>query len=145
MLRTYSVVRDSSVSYEPGEVIDGPHAAARIIRRVFDTLDADREHFVVFACDVRMRVVGYKVVGQGTASACIVHPREVFHAAITLGAHSLILAHNHPSGDPSPSREDLALHERMTEAGTLLGFPVLDGLVLGDERTWSMAERGTLR
>ena len=80
----------------------------------------------------------------GTLNASLVHPREVFKAAMRYTAHAIILAHNHPSGDPTPSREDLALTIRLKEAGTLLGISVLDHLVIGNGVYVSLQERGLM-
>lgn len=83
---------------------------------------------------------------MGSLDASVVHPREVFKAAIVANAAALICAHNHPSGDPEPSREDRAITERLRQAGTLLGIPVLDHIVLGDGTThyFSFADAGLL-
>jgi DNA repair protein RadC len=93
--------------------------------------DADVEQFAVIALDARSRVIGSKVIARGTATACLVHPREVFRAAIVLKAVQILLVHNHPSGDPSPSEEDLVMTERLIEAGRILGIPVVDHIILG--------------
>ena len=80
-------------------VLEGPADAARILLDVLEELDQDREHFMVLALNARGRVIGYKVIATGTANACLVHPREVFRTAIALGAVTVIVAHNHPSGE----------------------------------------------
>ena len=81
---------------------------------------------------------------MGLLNASLVHPREVFAPAITGAAASIIVAHNHPSGDPEPSAEDLAVTAQLMEAGCLLGIPVRDHVILGDSGYVSLAERGTL-
>jgi DNA repair protein RadC len=100
------------------------------------------EYFVVFDLDVRHRVIARRVVSIGTLSGVEVHPREVFKDAIANSAAAIILAHNHPSGDPTPSREDLALTARLREAGELLGIKVLDHVVLAAAGFISLADRG---
>jgi len=94
---------------------------------------ADREHFVVLLLGTKNQVLGVNTVSIGTLNASLVHPREVFKPAICLNAHSIILAHNHPSGDPTPSKEDLAITERLKEAGDLLNIKVLDHVIIGDD------------
>ncbi len=88
------------------------------------------ECFWVIAVDARSRPLGTYQVAQGTLTACLVHPREVFHPAIRARAASLVLVHNHPSGDARPSAEDLRLTRRLEDAGELLGIPVLDHVIL---------------
>ena len=104
--------------------------------------DERREHFVVLLLDTRNGVMRHKTVSVGDLSSSIVHPREVFTEAIRHGAASLIVAHNHPSGDPVPSPEDAAVTRRLAEAGELLGIELLDHIVLGDGRFVSLKERG---
>ena len=81
---------------------------------------------------------------MGSLSASVVHPREVFQAAIRFAAASMILFHNHPSRDPSPSREDIAVTQRLVKAGRIMDIPVLDHIILGENRFLSLKERGML-
>ncbi|MCW5892183.1 MAG: DNA repair protein RadC [bacterium] len=100
----------------------------------------EREVFVVLLVDGRNRIQGEVCVSAGTLTAALVHPREVFAPALRAQAAALVLVHNHPSGDPTPSAEDLALTERLRRAGELLGVRVLDHVVLGQGRYVSLAE-----
>jgi DNA repair protein RadC len=102
------------------------------------------ETFGLLALDVRRRLKHEAVVSVGCLTSSLVHPREVFREAVTARAAALVLFHNHPSGDPEPSGEDLALTRRLVSAGTLLGIEVLDHLVLGAGRYVSLKERGAL-
>ena len=102
------------------------------------------EVFGLLALDVRHRLLREGVVSVGCLTASLVHPREVFVAAISCRAAALVLFHNHPSGDPEPSAEDLALTRRLAAAGSLMGIEVLDHLVLGAGRWVSLKERGVL-
>jgi len=102
------------------------------------------ERFGVLALDVRRRLIREQVVSVGCLTASLVHPREVFAVAISCRAAALVLFHNHPSGDPEPSHEDMALTRRLSAAGSLLGIEVLDHLVLGAGRYVSLKERGVL-
>ena len=92
----------------------------------------DQEQFVVACLDTKNRVQSVVVITIGTLDASLVHPREVFKPAILEGSSSIILSHNHPSGDSTPSREDHTVTERLTEAGKLLGIEVLDHIIYGD-------------
>ncbi len=102
----------------------------------------DREQFVVLLLDGRNRVQGEVRVSEGTLTAALVHPREVFAPAIRAAAAAIILVHNHPSGDPTPSPEDAAITERLRQAGELIGIRVLDHIIIGQARYTSMAEDG---
>jgi len=119
-------------------------AATAALRAMYADLDADQEHFSILALDNKARAVGFKSIFTGTANASLVHPREVFRAAIMLGACSIILAHNHPSGDPDPSDEDTQMTKRFVEAGRLLGIPVTDHIILGDGQAFSFKTSGMI-
>ena len=102
--------------------------------------DRRREHFVVLFLNARNQVIKKEEVAIGTLNASLVHPREVFYGAIDSCAAGVILAHNHPSRDVTPSREDIELTRRMVEAGEIIGIEVLDHIVLGKDRFLSMKE-----
>lgn len=103
-----------------------------------------KEHFVSVLLNTRHLPMSVEVVSVGSLSASLVHPREVFRPAITAGAASLILAHNHPSGDTTPSEEDLGITQRLRRVGELVGIEVLDHLILGAGTPFSMREAGLL-
>jgi DNA repair protein RadC len=103
-----------------------------------------QEVFVVLLVDVKNAIFATEFVTKGTLDASLVHPRDVFRRAIRESAAALVLAHNHPSGDPEPSAEDIALTRRLADAGELLGIPVLDHVVIGTDRYVSLAERGVV-
>jgi DNA repair protein RadC len=92
--------------------------------------------------DIKNKVIGINTVSIGNLNSSIVHPREVFKPAILSNAASILLAHNHPSGDPEPSREDVAITTRLVEAGKILGIDVIDHLILGDGCYHSLKEAG---
>lgn len=100
------------------------------------------EHFVCLFMDTKNTVIGQKTLSIGSLNASIVHPREVFRAAIQRSSASILCAHNHPSGDPTPSPEDIRLTKRLAEAGELVGIELLDHLVIGDSRFVSLKELG---
>ena len=102
------------------------------------------EQFGVVMLDTKHRVIRATVLSVGTVDASLVHPREVFRAAAVGGATALVLFHNHPSGDPTPSLDDVELTERMVQAGTLMGIEVLDHVVLGDVKYFSFKEGGRI-
>ena len=102
------------------------------------------EQFGIVMLDTKHRVVRATVLSVGTLDASLVHPREVFRAATAGGAAAVVLFHNHPSGDPTPSVDDVALTERMVHAGAIMGIEVLDHVVLADVRYFSFKESGRL-
>jgi hypothetical protein len=117
------------VQAPPGpEVVDGPDA---VLRYAGPRLALEpQEGFWVLCLDARGRPLAMSQVSQGTLTACLVHPREVFAPALRCRAHSVVLLHNHPSGDPEPSVEDVALTARLVDAGQILGIPVVDHVVV---------------
>lgn len=94
------------------------------------TRELDREHFYALYLDVRGILIGFEVVSIGGMAGVEVHPREVFRGAMLAGAYAIVVAHNHPSGDPEPSPEDYALTRRLKEAGDIVGIPVFDHIVV---------------
>jgi DNA repair protein RadC len=102
----------------------------------------EREVFFVLLLDGRNRLLGELRISEGTLTAALVHPREVFAPAIRLSAAAIVLVHNHPSGDPTPSAEDAALTDRLRRAGDVIGIRVVDHVVVGQGRFVSMSETG---
>ena len=102
------------------------------------------EVFLALAMNTKNHVIAILPVSQGSLNASIVHPRELFQRAILSNGASLILAHNHPSGDSSPSPEDIALTRRLVEAGQLLDIPILDHIILGYGNFYSFKEHGLI-
>lgn len=107
--------------------------------------DAYKEEFYIILLDTKNRIVGTKTVSVGTINQAIVHPREVFRPAIMKNANSMILSHNHPSGDPTPSKEDLLITERLVKVGEYIGIKILDHIIVGDLRYISLKEKGIIR
>ena len=124
------------------QVVHGPEDVARYAMPRFRF--EQREHFAVMLLNTKNLIIGMPEVSVGSLSASVVHPREVFRAAIDFAAASMILLHNHPSGDPTPSREDIAVTERLVKAGKVMDIPVLDHVVLGCERFTSLKEKGLI-
>ena len=107
--------------------------------------DKKKECFHILLMDSKNRVIKEVKVSEGTLTSSLVHPREVFISAVKEAAASLILVHNHPSGDPTPSREDEKITHRLVEGGKLLGLRVLDHIIVGQGRYFSFADQGRLR
>ena len=124
--RLEEVVSEQVIEY--GKV-NSPDLAAQLFRD-FGLGDSPVEIFVVALLDARHTVTSIHEVSKGILSSSLVHPREVFSPAIQLRAAAVIIAHNHPSGDTSPSQEDINVTKRLKEAGLLLGIPLLDHLII---------------
>lgn len=121
-------------------------AGPQDIHRYFHPRLRDRRHETFFALllDSRHRILKEVVVSQGTLTASLVHPREVFRAAVREAAAAIVLVHNHPSGDPSPSAEDRAVTRRLVRAGALMGIRVIDHVVVAEKGYFSFSESGDL-
>jgi DNA repair protein RadC len=104
----------------------------------------DREHFRAVLLNTKNRILGVRTISIGSLNASIVHAREVFKAAVAESAQAIVLVHNHPSGLPEPSTEDIVVTERLAEAGRILGIEVLDHIVLGSQGFVSLKEMGHL-
>jgi DNA repair protein RadC len=141
-LATWTVVR------EPGQPsprkLDSPSAVAELARDLLRDADDDKEHFWVVLLNSQNGYLLHTEVSVGTQSASLVHPREVLGPAVREGASSLLLIHNHPSGDPTPSREDIRLTRQLGEAAKLLDIRLHDHLIIGNgSEAWrSLAEAG---
>jgi DNA repair protein RadC len=121
----------------------GPYTAAQAFRKVIPP-DATTERFAVIALDTQNVPVGACTVTVGLLNSSLIHPREVFQFAILCNAASVLLGHNHPSGDPEPSPEDLEVTWQLCEAGRLLGIPVRDHVIIAGDRHLSLLERGMI-
>jgi DNA repair protein RadC len=104
-----------------------------------------KEKFITLCLDTKNQILKEEVISVGSLNASIVHPREVFKSALMESSASVIMIHNHPSGDPSPSREDIMVTEKLVEGGKLLGIDVLDHIIIGDGRYVSLKDEGFVK
>ena len=109
-----------------------------------DFRHSDQEQVALMLLNTKNRLLGEQIISKGTANASAVSPREIFIQALHYHAVSIVLVHNHPSGDPTPSREDLAFTERVREAGAFLGVELLDHVIIGDRKYMSFRESSIL-
>lgn len=107
--------------------------------------DKAKEHFKLILLNARNKILGISTISIGSLNASIVHPREVFKDAIVHCAYSVVLAHNHPSGDPEPSEDDLTMTKRLVETGKILGIEVIDHIIISKNGFFSFKEKGLLR
>ena len=106
--------------------------------------DKKKEHFQVLLLDTRSQLINIAEISVGSLDTSIVHPREVFKEAISASAASVLFVHNHPSGDPTPSEDDIKLTERLTKAGEIVGIDVLDHIIIGNTEYVSLKREGIL-
>lgn len=130
--------------HQPAEryVIRSPEDGANYVMEEMCTLK--QEHFVALFLNTKHQVIHRQTIFIGSLNASIVHPREVFREAIKRSSAAIIVIHNHPSGDPSPSQEDIHVTRRLYEAGKMIGIELLDHLIIGDRKFVSLKEKGYL-
>jgi DNA repair protein RadC len=118
-------------------------AVLSAILKTESEIDRDKEHLWVIGLNAKNAIKFIDLVSLGTLTNALIHPREVFRLAVQKGVCSLIAGHNHPSGDPEPSRDDIAVTERLKDAGAILGIALLDHVIIGDDgRYESLKEKG---
>lgn len=128
--------------YRPQEryFIRSPEDGANFVMEEMRSLT--QEHFVVLFLNTKNQVIHRQTIFIGSLNASIVHPREVFREAVRRSAASIICAHNHPSGDPTPSQEDIHVTKRLVDSGKMMGIELLDHLIIGDRKFISLKEKG---
>ena len=141
LVAAFELGRRAQESPAAGSPIRGPED---VLRHVRDLRRARREHFVVLLLNARHELQSREVISIGSLNASIVHPREVFLPAILHSAASLVLVHNHPSGDPEPSEEDISISRRLVQVGDLVGIGILDHVIVASRGLVSMRSRQLL-
>lgn len=121
---------------------EGQNACRQFLRHEYGGMMPDREVCGAVYLNTKNKITGLEIIGIGSLNSAIMHPREVFKGAILHNASSIILFHNHPSGDSSPSQEDIKVTQRLYDAGNLLGIELLDHVILGDPFDYSLKESG---
>ena len=135
------MVKESSFLYQTRQILS-PNDAYEMIKEQLEGLD--REQFIIACLNSKHEPTDITVVSVGTLNKAIIHPREVFKTAILSNAASIMAFHNHPSGETTPSQQDIQLTKRLYEAGELLGIKLLDHLIIGDGSFTSLKEKGYL-
>jgi len=129
-------------AHKSRETVKSPQDVVRIIGSSLK--DEKREHFLIITLDTRNHLIETHTISIGSLDSSIVHPREVFHPAIMDHAASVILIHNHPSGNPEPSEEDTKLTKQLLNSGQTLGIEILDHIIVGDNSYFSMKDRNLI-
>jgi DNA repair protein RadC len=134
--------RLSATNEDVKPIVRTPEDVAKLM--MADLRYETREHLYALLLDTRNQVRHRRLISTGTLTESLIHPREVFREAIRFTAASLVLVHNHPSGDPTPSDMDVAATERLAEAGKIVGIDVLDHVIIGDGKWASLKQRGLM-
>lgn len=128
-------------------VIKGPKTVHKLLSHLLkkeSQIDRDKEHFWVLGLTTRNSTLYVDLVSLGTLNASLVHPRELFRLAISRAVNAVILGHNHPSGDTTPSEDDSTLSRRLVDAGRILGIEVLDHVIVAGDKHFSFKEKGLM-
>ncbi|MGL6174009.1 MAG: RadC family protein [Cellulosilyticaceae bacterium] len=134
--------RISKQRYEIGAKFNNPRDISNLF---MEELRHRREEcFLTLLLDAKCRMITYELVSKGSLTASIVHPREVYKRAISKSAYSIVAIHNHPSGDPTPSKEDIQITTRLKQVGELVGIPLMDHIIIGDGSYISLKEQGCI-
>ena len=131
---------EADVGEKPKPTLKSPEDVAAVMQSKLK--GKKKEHFWVICLDTRNRLINYRPVSIGSLDTSIVHPREVFKEAISSSAASVIFVHNHPSGDPEPSKEDVEITNRLAKAGEIIGIDVLDHIIVCDKSYLSLKAKG---
>lgn len=135
------MVKEHSILYSARR-IQSAFDADTLVRQFIE--DLDREAMVVVALNAKSEPTCLQIISTGSLNSSIVHPREVFKVAILSNAYSILLAHNHPSGDITPSQEDMSITKRLNNAAEIMGVPILDHVIIGFGKYYSFKENGDL-
>ena len=136
------VVKESSGRYDVRKKIQSPNDIFNIAQNVIQANEYAEENLWLITLDTKNNITGIFTVSTGSLNSSIVHPREVFKRAVLQNASSIIICHNHPSGDPAPSQEDINITKRIYDAGKILGIELLDHIIIGDNKYTSLKEKG---
>jgi DNA repair protein RadC len=135
------MVKENIGTYDGRKNMNSPEEVYGFFRDYTDMAESPEEQFYMLALNTKNQVVGVHLVSQGSINSSVVHPREVFKRAMLNNACSIIVAHNHPSGNPMPSQTDIDITRRLKEGGEILGISVLDHLIVGDGNYISLKEK----
>lgn len=138
------MVKEKSGVYEVSNTISNPQNAYNIMTKIVKIQEECEEVLYVITLNVKNNVTGLFEVSRGSLNSSIVHPREILKRAILNNAAAIVLCHNHPSGNPEPSREDIAITSRVKECGNIIGIDLLDHIIIGDENYVSLKDLNCL-
>lgn len=137
------LVKEKAVNYKTDD-LSRPALVTELLNSVASLNVAGEEHCYMLALNNKGKLIGLFFISKGTVNMTCLSPREVFMRALLAGAALIVLCHNHPSGDPEPSRKDIEMTKKFQEAGELLGLPVIDHIIIGGNGYYSFLEKGLL-
>lgn len=137
------MIKEDCVKYDARKPISAPKNAYDIAKEIGIDENAEEE-FWIMCLDTKNKPCGFHMISHGSLDSTIVHPREVFKRALLNNARSIMLYHNHPSGNPEPSQQDIEITKRLGDVGDIMGIQVLDHIILGDGTYCSLKERGLM-
>src|SRR3989337_568681 len=135
-------VREIEYAYDKRPKISDMNDVVEAVKPLI--ADPNKEFFIALYLNNKNGILKLEIISIGSLNANIVHPREIFKTACMISASSIIVAHNHPSGDPSPSREDIEITKKLSEAGKMMGIELLDHVIIGYDRHYGFRESGQL-
>lgn len=138
------LVREKLGRYDLPRKIESPEDAYRSVITLTNAQEEAQEVFGVLILNIKNKIVAVHEISRGELNSSLIHPREVFKPAVLHNAAAIICFHNHPSGEPEPSREDIETTKRLVEAGKIMGIEVLDHIIVGEEDYASLKERGVM-
>lgn len=138
-----SLIKESASNY-PVEKFTSPETITKMLCAVFQMDKKAEEYLYLLSLNTKGKLLGVFEVSHGTVNVSLVNPREIFIRALLTGASNIILAHNHPSGDITPSKDDLSTTKRIEECGKIMGVPLLDHLIIGNNSFYSMKQCGII-
>ena len=138
------LIKESSKLYEVEKKVSSPSDVYNQLESIFNLSKQAEEVLVMLVLDTKNKIIGAFEVSRGSLNSSIVHPREVFKRALLINGASIILGHNHPSGDTTPSKEDKEVTLKLKEGGRILGIEILDHVIVGDREYTSLKEIGVI-
>jgi DNA repair protein RadC len=135
-------VREIEYSYDKRPKINGMNDVVETVKPMI--ADPNKEFFIALYLNTKNGILKQEVISIGSLNANIIHPREIFKTACMISASSIIVAHNHPSGYPSPSREDIEITKKLSEAGKMMGIELLDHVIIGYDKNYGFKENGLI-
>ncbi len=138
------LVKEKAGRYELPRQIGSPEDAYKAVTTITNVQEEAQEVFGIFILNTKHKIVAVHEISRGILNSTLVHTREVFKQAVLHNAAAIICFHNHPSGNPEPSRDDVNITKRLVEAGKIMGIEILDHIIVGDDRYVSLKERGVM-
>ena len=138
------LVKEKGAMYDVQKKIESPYDAYKAITEITKVQEEAQEVFGILILNNKNKIVAVHEVSRGALNSSLVHPREVFKPAVLHNAAAIVCFHNHPSGDPEPSKVDFEITTRLVEAGKIMGIEVLDHIIVGDDRYVSLKEMGVM-